>query len=74
MAKKKKKSGKAEEASKQVGEGRGKNERGTGGEARGDAATIGRREGERERAVISRSERSTQAERREIMWKSVISE
>lgn len=45
MAKKKKKSGKAEEASKQVGEGRGKNERGTGGEARGDAATIGRREG-----------------------------
>lgn len=32
------------------------------------------REGARERAVISRSERSTQAERREIMWKSVISE
>lgn len=61
--------------SKQTSGGReGKNERGTGGEARGDAATIGRREGERERAVISRSERSTQAERREIMWKSVISE
>lgn len=74
MAKKKKKIWQSRRSKQTSGGREGKNERGTGGEARGDAATIGRREGERERAVISRSERSTQAERREIMWKSVISE